>query len=77
MRCAYDMLSVEAYAGPSLDTLKPADVHLCTWPDMNPERLVDAPRWLQRLIGGGLAITPGHDCVGCAAYRAELPKEQG
>lgn len=67
--CKYLVRSEEAYSiGPMGES--EVQVSLCTWPDMHPDRFVNAPRWLLRQIGGGLAVMPAHDCVGCAAYCA-------
>jgi hypothetical protein len=70
MRCYYNRASPEAYAVSETGEERRIEVRLCEWPDQNPDRFVDAPRWLLRLIGGGLAITPERDCVGCPGFRA-------
>ena len=64
MECMHLDTSPEAYVNG-----KPAVVRLCVFPDNEPARFVDAPRWLLRQIGSGLAVRPEHDCVGCPAYR--------
>lgn len=70
MPCIHDQISDEAYVIDDRGNTAPAIVHLCEWPDQNPGRFVDAPRWLLRLVGAGLAITPERDCVGCPAFKA-------
>jgi hypothetical protein len=64
MPCIHLDVSPEAYVDG-----QPATVHLCCFPDNEPARFVDAPRWLLRLVGSGLAITPEKDCAGCPAYK--------
>lgn len=68
MKCRHMEKSGEAY----IDG-KPADVTICAFPDNEPGRFVDAPRWLLRQIGGGLAITPERDCIGCPAFKSAEP----
>ncbi|WP_157014864.1 hypothetical protein [Mesorhizobium xinjiangense] len=70
MRCKYLSRSDEAYAISSSGIETPATVHLCDWPDQHPERFRNAPRWLLRQIGPGLAIEPARDCAGCPAFAA-------
>lgn len=48
-------------------------LHLCEWPEAYPDRLIDAPLWVHRAIGGGLAIKPERDCIRCPA-RATLAR---
>lgn len=45
----------------------PVTVFLCGWPEANPDRFVNAPRWLTALTYPGLAIVPEKDCVDCPA----------
>lgn len=47
---------------------KPVDLFLCTWADGNPDRLMDAPRWLSHRALAGEPVTQDKDCVGCAGY---------
>jgi hypothetical protein len=47
---------------------EPIDFFLCTWADGNPDRLIDAPRWLSYRALAGEPITQGKDCVGCPGY---------
>ena len=68
--CIYLSAAAEAASIAPDGTEVEAAVCLCTWPDMHPERFVDAPMWLLRLVGPGLAIDPERNCVGCPAYRA-------
>lgn len=68
MKCIHRDVSSEAYDQHG----NRITVHLCSFPDNNPGRFVDAPRWLLRTIGAGLAIDPETDCVDCPAY--EKPK---
>lgn len=44
-------------------------VHLCCFPDNEPGRFVDAPRWLLKMVGTGIAIDPARDCINCPAYQ--------
>lgn len=69
MRCAFLIKSDEAYCNGVL-----TETHLCDWPDQNPDRFMNAPVWLLKQIGGGLMVRPEHDCVGCAGFKAELPR---
>lgn len=43
-------------------------VWLCNFPENNPQKFVDCPRWITKLIYPGLAVTPETDCVKCPAY---------
>jgi hypothetical protein len=65
MVCIHRDVSEEAFD----QNGKRITVHLCSFPDNRPDRFVDAPRWLLRLIGAGLAIDPKKDCVDCPAFR--------
>jgi hypothetical protein len=52
--------------------------HLCDWADANPDRLMDAPRWLSGIALASMLITPERDCLGCPAFklRSPLPRER-
>ncbi len=52
---------------------RPITVHLCNWPHHHRRELAAAPRWLQRLVGPGLAIDPQRDCIGCPGFSSEVP----
>lgn len=67
--CMHLQTADESYRSYADGSWVAAEVHLCDWPDMHPDRLVNAPRWMQRLVGAGLAINPAVDCVGCAAHK--------
>jgi len=74
--CIYAIASEEAYkvdmrTGQQI----PCEVLICEWPEQNPGRFINAPRWLQDVLGGGLAIKPERDCVGCAAFKASPEAE--
>jgi hypothetical protein len=71
--CIYRDASLEAYridAKTGKET--PVTIHLCAWPDAYPDRLVDAPRWVNRVIGSGLAIDPERDCIDCPAQTTKV-----
>lgn len=70
MPCLYLTKSPESYAVTDDGVGLPIDVYLCEWPDQNPGRFVDAPRWLLRLVGAGLSVRPERDCVNCPAFKA-------
>lgn len=70
--CRHLKKADEAY---SIDVLtgkeEPAVVHMCIWSFNHADDLLaDAPRWVNRHIGGGLAIDPERDCTNCPAYSA-------
>jgi hypothetical protein len=65
MKCIHRDVSSEAYD----EHGKPITVYLCSFPDNEPGRFVDAPRWLLRTVGAGLAIDPEKDCVDCPAFQ--------
>lgn len=65
--CLYEGVSDEAYRlDPATGTETAIALHLCEWPTR--QRLADAPTWLMKMAGGGIAITPERDCVGCPAF---------
>lgn len=70
--CVHRGKAEEAYSAPVDDMMRmtPTTVWLCNWPEANPDRFVDAPRWLQKRVYPGLAITPESDCVDCSARLA-------
>lgn len=69
--CVHRGKADEAYSfDPETGRETPITVHLCNWPDANPDRFVDAPRWLQKKVYPGLAITPKTDCTNCPARTA-------
>lgn len=71
MACIHLTQSEEAI---NVSTGAPGVRHLCLWADAHPERLVDAPRWLQEwALAGGPTFNPGKHCVGCPAKREEAP----
>jgi hypothetical protein len=49
---------------------EPCTVWLCGFPENEPHRFIDAPRWLTRQIGGGQMIDVHTDCASCPAYKA-------
>lgn len=66
--CEHRSISAEAYTAPAHDPARMArtTVYLCRWPR---DRLTDAPRWVDKSIGGGLMIHPETDCRDCPALR--------
>lgn len=68
--CRHLMQSPEAYTVRP-GSMQPAVVWLCTFPDDEPARFMDFPRWIHRAIGVGLAIRPESDCAGCPAFSTE------
>lgn len=71
MRCGHLLRADEAYAvDPLTGEQPPIAVDLCERPDQNPDRFVSAPRWLLKLVGAGLAVTPERDCPGCPGFKS-------
>lgn len=68
--CKYRSVSEEAYTAPAYDhqRMARATVYLCGWPR---DHLANAPAWVKRSIGGGLAIHPENDCRDCPARTGE------
>ncbi len=74
MDCVYQIASPEAYAvNPRTGQTEAVEVTLCEWPDQHPERFLNAPMWLLRQIGSGLAINPERDCKNCPARISPPP----
>ncbi len=68
MACRHLEQSSEAYEIGDDDTQRPCIVHLCAWADNEPEKLVNAPRWLQRNSLSGHLLRYPDDCMGCPAF---------
>lgn len=65
--CIFRDKSAEAYRVGPYGTKTSVTVWLCNWPEAHPEHFVNAPRWLQKRVYPGLAITPETDCINCPA----------
>ncbi len=46
----------------------------CDFPDNEPSRFVDAPRWLLRQVSGGCLVSDS-DCNGCPAFAGRTRHE--
>lgn len=75
MFCEHLCKSEDAYqVDPVTQTEKPADVHICGYPQDVPERFVDMPRWLLKQVAGGQMVRPESDCKNCPAFKPRLKK---
>lgn len=49
----------------------------CLWGENNPDRLLDAPRWVtQEVLSGGGCFTPKKHCVNCPGYVSGHPAQR-
>lgn len=69
MTCRHLTTADEAVAiDPATGRETPTTVHLCTWADDHPDRLIGAPRWVQRNMLGGHLLRYPQDCEGCPGF---------
>lgn len=72
MKCRHATeIDAIAYYGPG--DSRPEKRTRCDFVDNEPERFMNAPRWMLRMIGGGNLIT-NDDCRGCPAFERAYPK---
>lgn len=69
--CQHLTQADEAYRyDPETGEETPIIAHLCTWADAHPERLLNAPRWVQEYaLSGGPSFVPEKHCIGCPGFR--------
>lgn len=68
MTCRHLEQADEAYRIGGDGRQIPAIVMLCGFADAHPERLTNAPRWLQRNAISGHLLDYPRDCIGCPAF---------
>lgn len=68
--CKHIERSQEAYCENGDGEFVEAEVFLCGWADANPDRLMNAPRWLSNRALAGEPVRPDWDCIGCPGYVA-------